>query len=52
MVKTLSLEQLRELMLDSEEARQAYEDFDKDLGHHRKIVGNERARRPISACLG
>jgi hypothetical protein len=52
MVKTLSLEQLRKLMLDSEEARQAYEDFDKELAHHRKILCNERARRPVSACFG
>lgn len=31
MVNTLGVDHLRKIMLDSDEARQAYEDFDKEL---------------------
>lgn len=56
MVKTLSLEQLRELMLDSEEARQAYEDFDKELAITEKLYAMREhaglSQRALATRLG
>lgn len=56
MVKTLSLEQLREFMLDSEEARQAYEDFDKELALTEKLYAMREhaglSQRALAVRLG
>jgi DNA-binding XRE family transcriptional regulator len=56
MVKTLSLEQLREIMLDSTEARQAYEDFDKELALTEKLYAMREhaglSQRALAARLG
>lgn len=56
MVKTLSLEQLRELMLDSEEARQSYEDFDKELAITEKLYAMREhaglSQRALATRLG